>query len=266
MGSHRSPSDRATVATYRIPGDVSRPRPRPIAHRRMVPFRVAVSDASLDDSRRRLAQTRWPGELPARVAPRRAARLLRRWRVLAQRLRLAGLRGGAQRVPAVHHHHRRPEPALPARALARGRRHAADADPRLARLGRRVHGRHRTAQRSARARRRSGRRLSSGDSVDPGTRVLAAARRARVDAPAHRARVHPAHAPAGVRALRGAGRRHRCVPRARDGPHRSRRTCSACTSIRWSRFRRCRRFCSGCRRSPRRSAGGWRGSRITATT
>ena len=153
---------------------------------RLVPFRASVSDASVDDLQRRLARTRWPDELPgvgwSRGVPLDYLReLAEYWRTT---LRLARAEAELNAYPQFTTDDRRPERPLPARALARAGRHAADADPRLARLGRRVHGRHRAAQRSARARRRPRRRLPPGDSVDPGPRVLAAARRPRLDASA----------------------------------------------------------------------------------
>ena len=58
--------------------------------------------------------------------------------LLGRRLRLAGGRGAAQRVPAVPHRARRARHPLPPRPLARTRRAAARPHPRLARLGRRV--------------------------------------------------------------------------------------------------------------------------------
>ena len=120
------------------------------------PFRIEVPEADLADLRDRLARTRWPE--PATVGgwtqgvPLDYARdLCEYWR---DALRLAPLRGRAQRAPAVPHRarrrrRRRRRRALPARPLAARRRAAAAADPRLARLGRGVPRRRRRAHRPA---------------------------------------------------------------------------------------------------------------------
>ena len=115
------------------------------------PFRIEIPQADLDDLHDRLARTRWTNELaargargrgpdgscPAGLGVRRPARLRQEpGRVLADRLRLAGLGSEAELLPAVHHHHRRSEHPLPAREIARARRHAADPHPRLAQHGR----------------------------------------------------------------------------------------------------------------------------------
>ena len=80
---------------------------------------------------------------PARLPPEAG-------RLLARRFRLACPGGGAQRVPAVHHRHRRPDHPLPARPVRRARCPAAHPDARLAELPGRVHATHRTAHRPAR--------------------------------------------------------------------------------------------------------------------
>ena len=157
------------------------------------------------------------------MEPRRTARLPEDADgVLADALRLARRRGGAERIPAIHHQHRRPDHPFRARALAREPRDAAHADPRLAGLDRRVHGPHRAAQQSPRPRWRSRRRLPPRDPVDAGARVFAATRRPGMDAPPHRRGVHGADAPPRLRTLRRAGRRRGRVHRSRNGPHRSR--------------------------------------------
>ena len=103
------------------------------------PFRIDIPQADLDDLRDRLARTRWPEELPG-VGWSRGVPLelpARSWPSTGARLRLARHEARAERVPAVHHRDRRAEHPLPARALARAGRAAADPDPRLAGLDRR---------------------------------------------------------------------------------------------------------------------------------
>ena len=82
------------------------------------PFRIDISQADLDDLADRLAHTRWPDELPgtgweAGVPLGYLKDLAAYW----PPVRLARPRGPAERVPPVHHRHRRPERALPARPL-----------------------------------------------------------------------------------------------------------------------------------------------------
>ncbi len=122
----------------------------------MRPFRIEVPQSDLDDLHRRLDRHPLAGrDAGRRLGPRGAAGVPEgAGRVLAHRLRLAGGRGAAERVPAVRHRDRRRERALPARPVARTGRDAADPDARLARHGRRVPRRHRAADRSRRARRR----------------------------------------------------------------------------------------------------------------
>ncbi|MBV1849379.1 EAL domain-containing protein [Catellatospora sp. NEAU-YM18] len=93
-------------------------------------------------------------------------------RVLARRLRLARGGGGAELVPPVHHHDRRGEHPLPARALARAGRDADDHHAWLAGLGGGVLRDHRAADRPACPRRRPGRRIPPGHPLDAGLRLL----------------------------------------------------------------------------------------------
>src|SRR5918998_6564490 len=112
-------------------------------------FRIDIPQADLDDLAERLARTRWTNELPpeerggrgpdgscpAGLGVRRPARLREEpGRVLADRLRLAGLGSEVERASSVHHRDRRSEYSLPARPLPRARRAAADPHPRLAQL------------------------------------------------------------------------------------------------------------------------------------
>jgi hypothetical protein len=82
------------------------------------PFRIEVPQADLDALAERLARS-------PRLCPRPG-------QPLAPPLRLAGLGGQAQPLPAAHHHHRRPNHPLRPPPLARARRPGADPDPRLA--------------------------------------------------------------------------------------------------------------------------------------
>ena len=87
----------------------------------MQPYQLDFPQEALDDLRQRLANARWPEGLPgdgwARGVPMDYLReLAEYWRT---RLRLAGGRGAAEPVPAVHHRDRRRRRALPPRPLAR---------------------------------------------------------------------------------------------------------------------------------------------------
>ena len=87
------------------------------------PFRIEIPQADLDYLHDRLANARWPGELPgvgwARGVPLDYLKELAD--VLAHAVRLARPGGAAQPVPAVHHRDRRPAHPLPARQVRAGR-------------------------------------------------------------------------------------------------------------------------------------------------
>ena len=120
-------------------------------------------------------------------------------RLLGARVRLARPGGAAERVPAVHHHHRRPDHPLPARAFAQPGRDAAHHHPRLAQLLRGVRDIIGPLTDPRGARRRSGRRVSPGDPVAARVRVLDAAGGRRVGQPVpRRRRVGRADAPARI--------------------------------------------------------------------
>ena len=100
------------------------------------PFSVDVPQAAIDDLDDRLRRAIWPNELPGvgdsyGVTNERVRELAAYW---LEQLRLAGLRGAAQRLPAVRHRDRRRGHPLPARQVLAAGRHAADPHPRLARL------------------------------------------------------------------------------------------------------------------------------------
>ncbi|CAA9395306.1 MAG: Epoxide hydrolase, partial [uncultured Pseudonocardia sp.] len=157
-----------------------------------------------------LARARHRGGLE----PGRAARLRARpRRPLAPALRLAALRGRAQRAAAVHHPARRRRRRLvpgapPARPLPAPGRPAAAAHPRLARLGRGVPRPARRAHRPT----RPARRLPPRRALAAGLRVQRQAEDGRVGRRADRDGLGAADGPPGLRALRRPrrrlGRRH----------------------------------------------------------
>ena len=159
----------------------------------------AVPDRRLGRRSRGPARPARQDPLARRAAGRRLelrgrARLRERDdRALADLVRLAQAGGRAQRVPAVHHDDRRHQRALPARALARAERDAADPHAWVAGLGRRVPRRHRAADRSGLARRRRGRGVRPGDPVDPRLRLLGADQRHRLGQRTRREGVGHAH-------------------------------------------------------------------------
>ena len=138
------------------------------------PAPIAVPQPVLDDLRERLAPHA-PSE-PARrrrLADGHRARVPRdAARVLEGLVRLARAGGALQRVRTDGDRSRRPAHPLPARALAGTRRVAAAHLARLARFGHGVPRRARPALESARARRRSRRRLPRGRAVASRLRVL----------------------------------------------------------------------------------------------
>ena len=173
------------------------------------PFRVQFPEESLADLRRRLAATRWPPqELVARRLPGRAVRDdAGALPLLGGRLRLAGVRGAAERAAAVHHRDRRGGHPLHPRALAACGRAAAGHDARLARLGHRDAGGHRPAHRPDRVRRRRRGRVPLGAAVPARLRLLRRADRDRLGPPPHREGLGGADDPPGLHPLRRAGRR-----------------------------------------------------------
>ena len=201
------------------------------------PFRVDIPQADLDDLQERLARTRWPDELPGAEwsygVP--LGYVARAGRLLAQRLRLAGAGGAHQRAPAVHDDDRRPAGALPARALARARRAAADLHPWLADVGRRVPRPDRAADRPARPRGRPRRRLPPRRAVRAGGRLLRPDTRARLGHPPRRPRLGRADGAPRLRPLRRPRQRRRLADLARGRPPRPRPGGRACTSPSCSR-------------------------------
>src|ERR1700752_5155583 len=116
------------------------PRPMEQRIRRMndaiTPFTLAVPQADLEDLNRRIDQTRWPDAETVddwtQSAPlAKVKALVDHW---ASPLRLAPLRGDAERLGPVQDRHRRPRHPFPACPLEARERAAADHHPRLAGL------------------------------------------------------------------------------------------------------------------------------------
>ena len=143
-----------------------------------------------------------------RLLPGRAARDDAGTRaLLARRVRLAQVRGAAERRPAVHHRDRRAgHPLRPRPLQARGRA----AGHRLARLARLVHRAdedRRSAHRPDRAWRQRVGRLPRRDPEHAGLRVLGQADHDGVGPDPHRERVGRADEAPRLRAVRGGRRR-----------------------------------------------------------
>src|SRR4051794_14059495 len=138
--------------------------------------------------------------------------------LLDDRLRLAQVRGEAQRAAAVHDRDRRGRDPLHPRAVQARGRHAAGHDARLARLGHRAARDDRPADRPDRSRRHPRGRIPPGAAVDTRLRLLERADRAGLGRRPHRTRVCGADAPTRLHALRRSGRRRRRVRHRRDGP------------------------------------------------
>ena len=140
------------------------------------PFEIDVPDEALRDLRDRLARARFPQQLDgAGWDYGMELGYLRElvdywrddydWRRAEQRLAA---------VAALRHRGRRRAGPLPPRAVPGARRAPADHHARLARLDRRVPRRHRPVVRPTGARRRPGRRVPRGLSLDPRLRLLRA--------------------------------------------------------------------------------------------
>src|SRR5215213_8407865 len=138
--------------------------------------------------------------------------------LLDDRLRLAQVRGEAQRAPPVHDRDRRGRDPLHPRALQARGRHAADHDPWLAGLGHRAAGDRRPADRPYRSRRHRRRRIPPSSAVLAWLRLLWRADRARLGRRPHRTRVGGADGSPRLHALRRPGGRRGRLRHRRDGP------------------------------------------------
>ena len=130
------PGGRAKVASWKR----QTPRPRPSE-----PFTIHVAQAKLDDLRERLRTTIWPSTIEGQSYGGPALAQMKELARQAASVRLAQAGGGAQRAAQLHHRDRRPEHPLHPRQVEAAGRHPAAAHPRLAGLGGRVPGPHRTA-------------------------------------------------------------------------------------------------------------------------
>src|SRR3954447_9386587 len=138
--------------------------------------------------------------------------------LLDDRVRLAQVRGTTERAAAVHDRDRRGGHPLHPRALQARGRHAADHDPRLARLDHRAARDDRPADRPDRSRRRPHGRVPPGFAVDTRLRVLGRADRARLARRPHRTRVGGPDGSPRLHALRRPGGRRGRLRHGRDGP------------------------------------------------
>ena len=157
------------------------------------PFRVDMPDEAIADLRRRIAATRWPTrELVAdRSQGVQLATIQELARYWATRLRLAQVRGDAERAAAVHDRDRRGGRPLHPRQVAARERAAADHHARLARLGPRDARGHRPAHRPDRARRLRRGRVRPRNAVHARLRLLRRAGRGRLGRRPRRARPGP---------------------------------------------------------------------------
>ena len=160
----------------------------PAADTSIRPFTINIPDAVLADLKTRLRNARFPEPLQGDgwalgTDIRYLKELVAYWR---DTLRLARSGTAAERLRAVHDHHRRPDrPLHPSQVEGAERLPAAD-HARLARLVRGVHEDHRAAHRSGRARRPGRGRLRRRHPVDSRVHVLVAAARARLRPGTHR--------------------------------------------------------------------------------
>ena len=137
--------------------------------------------------------------------------------LLGDRVRLARVRGEAERAAAVHDRDRRGgHPLHPREVAARGRV-AADHDARLARLGHRAARDRRPAHRPDRARRTRRGRVRPRAAVPARLRLLRRAGRARLERRPRRAGLGGADAPPRLHPLRRPGRRRGRRRHRRDG-------------------------------------------------
>ena len=183
------------------------------------PFTCHAPQSELDDLRRRILAARLPEkETVSDFSPGREARDGPEARpLLGDAIRLAQGGGAAQRRAELPHRDRRSRHPFHPRALEARECLARPRLARLAGLHRRAAQAHRAAHQSDGAWWNCCRRLSRGDSVDAGLRLLGQADRDWLGARAHRACLGRAHEAARLHELCGAGRRLGCSRRRADG-------------------------------------------------
>ena len=156
-----------------------------------------------------------PGAGPGPLAGRAAGDHGGAHPVLGDRVRLAPLRGEAERAAAVRHGDRRRGHPLHPRAVAARGRAAVDHDARLARLRRRAARHHRPADGPHRPRRTGRGRLRPRAALAAGLRLLRRTDGARLGLGPRGARLGGADEPARLRPLRRPGWGRGCP---RHGP------------------------------------------------
>ena len=182
--------------------------PAVTSQRDIRPFRIDVPQEAIDDLRRRLAATQLaregdrPGLIPGRAARDDAEARA----VLGDGLRLAQVRGEAERPAAVHYRDRWAGYPLHPRPLTTRRRAAAHRQSRMARLDHRAAEDHRATDRSHGPWRECSGRVPRCHPVDARLRVLRQADQHRLGSRAHGPRLgYPDVAPR-LRLLRRPGR------------------------------------------------------------
>ena len=173
------------------------------------PFTVGFPEPELTDLRRRVNATRWPERRDGhrRLAGRAARDDAGSRAVLGDRLRLAQVRGEAERPAALHHRDRRARHPFHPRPLPARRCAAADRHARVARLGHRAAEDHRAAHQPRGARRERRGSVPPGDSLAARSRILRQADRHRLGSRPHRTGLGRADEAPRLHPVRGAGRR-----------------------------------------------------------
>ena len=173
------------------------------------PFHFKASEEQLADLRRRIAATRWP-DREIVTDPSQGVQLATMQKLAhywADGLRLAQVRGEAQRPAAIRHEDRWARHPLHSCAFETSERVADHRHARMARLDHRAVEDHRPADESHRTWRKRVRRFRCRDSFAAGPRVFREADHSRLGPCSHRTRLdRPDEAPR-LHAICGAGRR-----------------------------------------------------------
>ena len=202
------------------PAHVPRSRARRLGTPTSAPFRVEVpaGGARRPAPAHRRDALAAPGARRRSVAGRAAGDDPGARPLLGDRVRLAPVRGEAERAAAVQDRDRRGGHPLHPREVAARERVAADHDARLARLGHRAARDRRSADRPDRARRTRRGRVRPRAAVRSRLRLLRRADRARLEPRPRRAGLGGADAPPRLHPLRRPGRRRGRRRHRRDGP------------------------------------------------